>query len=139
MKKKKLPTEEQSRRGRGNRNKGKVYERKIANFYKELGFPAKRTIQSRQGYEGCDVQGTPWWVECKHTKSIGVVLDWWQQTKSDILKGRAKSIIDSHTLPPHSVLHIRENGADDLVVISLAHWKELVQNGQHLSRLSKEL
>ncbi len=33
---------------------------------------AKRGFQSRSGRDGCDVEGTPYWVECKHGKCVNV-------------------------------------------------------------------
>lgn len=53
--------------GKYQRNKGANFEREIANFLKANGFPqARRGIgQSRSAKEVSDVEGTPFWVECK--------------------------------------------------------------------------
>jgi hypothetical protein len=106
--------------GAHSRTKGASYERLIAQFYRALGFPAKRTLQSREGFEGADVQGTPWWVECKRYKSIGKVMGWWEQARVD-----SERCGGATTLPP--VLHIKEDHGPDLVVISLEMWEGMVK------------
>lgn len=105
--------------GSHSRTKGHSYERAIAIFYRTLGFPAKRTLQSREGFEGADVQGTPWWVECKKYKTLGKVMRWWEKAREDVEKhGDGTQDV---------VLHIKEDHGEDLVVISLNHWKEIVR------------
>ncbi len=57
--------------GLRSRRKGAGFERAIANRWAESIYPdAKRgLVQSRSAKEGPDVEGTPWWVECKAGKS----------------------------------------------------------------------
>lgn len=52
------------------RVKGHSYERTIANLFKKY-FPlAKRGLQNRGGTaEAPDVDGTPWYIECKRQKA----------------------------------------------------------------------
>lgn len=55
--------------GKLSRNKGKGYEREIANELKPYwGENVKRGWQSRAGDEDPDVDGTPFWIECKRGK-----------------------------------------------------------------------
>lgn len=109
--------------GAHSRTKGHSYERAIAIFYRAMGFPAKRTLQSREGFEGADVQGTPWWVECKRYGSIGKVMGWWEQASKDVQRCKATTASSIQNV----VLHIKEDRGPDLVVISLDHWKQLVE------------
>jgi hypothetical protein len=56
--------------GRLSKNKGKSYERAIAEVLRVIWPEAKRGIgQARAANEVPDVDGTPYWVECKHHKS----------------------------------------------------------------------
>lgn len=53
-----------SKRGRANRNKGKVFEREVANALKRVYPDARRGVgQARDGAERPDVVGTPFWIE----------------------------------------------------------------------------
>jgi hypothetical protein len=55
--------------GKGCRDKGHTYERGIAIFFRKWWKAAKRGLQTRGGTaEAPDVDGTPWYVECKFTK-----------------------------------------------------------------------
>ncbi|TPV96208.1 MAG: hypothetical protein B7733_05730 [Myxococcales bacterium FL481] len=56
-----------SKRGRSSRRRGHDFEREIARKYRSAGFEARRGIQSRDGDEAADVEGTPWWVETKYS------------------------------------------------------------------------
>ena len=58
--------------GRMQRVKGQVWERAVAALFRAaLGLGAdvvKRGWQARDGREASDVQGTPFWIECKHQR-----------------------------------------------------------------------
>jgi PHD/YefM family antitoxin component YafN of YafNO toxin-antitoxin module len=55
------------------RTKGATYERWCANKLRSVYPHAKRGIgQARSASEVPDVDGTPWWVECKHQKTLNV-------------------------------------------------------------------
>lgn len=60
--------------GRQNRARGQAFEREVAKLLRSLWPDAERNIaQARTARrEGCDVEGTPWWVECKSGRGI----DW---------------------------------------------------------------
>lgn len=55
-----------AQRGRRNRRKGHDFERDVAKRHRDCGFVgAKRGLQTREGGEAPDVDGTPYWIECK--------------------------------------------------------------------------
>ena len=64
--------------GRRNRRKGKSFERLVAKKLKEVypearrGYWQSRLNQAGKG-EACDVEGTPWWVECKNRKTFQLI------------------------------------------------------------------
>ncbi|MCG8433619.1 MAG: hypothetical protein MJA83_06285 [Gammaproteobacteria bacterium] len=55
----------------GPREKGKRFELEVARIFKARGYPnAERNVQSKGGdHEGQDIEGVPFAVECKRTKS----------------------------------------------------------------------
>jgi hypothetical protein len=55
------------------RTKGHSFERAVANILKVLFPKAKRGLsQTRVGNEVSDVEGTPYWVECKRHKKCNI-------------------------------------------------------------------
>ena len=60
--------------GRQNRARGHAFEREVAELLRAVWPDAERNLaQARTAKrEGCDVEGTPWWIECKSGKGI----DW---------------------------------------------------------------
>lgn len=71
-----------AKRSHGKRSveKGKAYERKIVNVLKAAGIECERNVaQSRSAKrEGCDIEGTPWWIELTHAKAADPVAKWEQ-------------------------------------------------------------
>lgn len=55
---------------RAQREKGKRTEREFARRIARIYPDAHRGAQSRSGRDGCDVEKTPWWIECKSRASI---------------------------------------------------------------------
>lgn len=51
--------------GRSQRRKGQRGERETAILWRSVYPDARRGSQSRSGKDASDVEGTPWWVECK--------------------------------------------------------------------------
>lgn len=52
--------------GKLSRNKGASFERKIANTFKQIFGNARRGCgQTQSASNGADVEGTPFWIECK--------------------------------------------------------------------------
>jgi hypothetical protein len=59
--------------GRYSRNKGANFERLIANTLKPYWPGARRGIgQARSSKEVADVEGTPYWIECKRQKRCSI-------------------------------------------------------------------
>jgi hypothetical protein len=55
--------------GKAPRVKGHRFEREVSDLFKELyGEHVKRGFQTRDGSECPDVDGTPFWIECKKGK-----------------------------------------------------------------------
>lgn len=54
--------------GKRSRRKGNSFMCQIANALKPLFPQARRGLQSRDGSEFADVEGTPYWIECKDQK-----------------------------------------------------------------------
>lgn len=74
--------------------KGKAYERKIVNVLKAAGIECKRNVaQSRSAKrEGCDIEGTPWWIELTHAKAADPEAKW-EQAFADQDGGDMRPII----------------------------------------------
>lgn len=59
--------------GSFSRNKGARFERAIANKLKTIFPKAVRGVgQTQAGSNGCDVEGTPFWIECKAQKKTNI-------------------------------------------------------------------
>ena len=98
--------------GRASRRKGYAFERWVANKLSALWAEAKRGIgQTRQGSECCDVENTPYWVECKRHKRVSVSAAWRQATAAT--DGR-----------PILVVH-RSDREPELVTLSLEEFMKL--------------
>lgn len=94
------------------RVKGKVWERAVANLLKPLfGDSVKRGFQSRSGRDGCDVEGTPYWIECKH----GVLVN--------LRAAMRQAVEDSDGRIP--VVVAKDNRSEPLVVMRLSDWVAL--------------
>jgi len=51
--------------GKSQRRKGQRGERETAILWRSVYPDARRGSQSRSGKDASDVEGTPWWIECK--------------------------------------------------------------------------
>jgi hypothetical protein len=62
------------------RNKGANFERLVSKMFAGLGYAsARRGIgQARSAKEVSDVEGTPWWVECKCGQHPDILAAWRQ-------------------------------------------------------------
>lgn len=54
------------------RRKGHNFERETAKELRPIFPEAKRFYQNRSGQEGGDVEGTPFWVECKRHRTVNI-------------------------------------------------------------------
>lgn len=106
--------EARSRAGRRSRTKGKVWERAVAALLRPIfGEQAKRGYQSRSGRDGCDVEGTPFWVECKHGALV------------NLRAALKQALTDSDGRP--AVVCAKDDRSAPLAVMRLSDWIELVQ------------
>lgn len=105
--------EKRSRNGRRSRTKGKVWERLVANMLKPIfGDSAKRGFQSRSGRDGCDVEGTPYWLECKHGALVN-------------LRAALKQALEASDGRP-VVVCAKDDRSAPLAVMRLSDWLDLV-------------
>lgn len=100
--------------GKLSREKGKRFERYVANLFKDWGYDAHRTAQFRgnTGQAG-DVEGIPGiHIECKHYKEIGRVYDWYEQSESDARaagKGELPTVVfKADNKPPMVMMHFED-------------------------------
>lgn len=56
----------------GQRRKGHNFERYVARRLREVWPEAKRGLTQSRGATTPDVDGTPWWIECKTGKRVNV-------------------------------------------------------------------
>jgi hypothetical protein len=101
-----------SQNGKRSRTKGARWELEVAKRLAELFPNAKRSFQARSGKEGCDVEHTPFWVECKHGKLVN-------------LRGAIKQAIeDSDGRTP--VVVAKDDRSEPLVVMRFEDFLKLV-------------
>ena len=66
--------EKHARAGRRSKAKGASFEREVRALLRDLWPEAKRGIgQARSAKEVSDVEGTPFWIECKSRKQVSVL------------------------------------------------------------------
>jgi hypothetical protein len=55
-----------SQNGKRSRTKGQAFERWVVSELQRIGLPAERNIAQVRtaAREGCDVEGSDWWIEC---------------------------------------------------------------------------
>lgn len=95
------------------RVKGKRWERDVAQRLRPLfGSHVKRGYQARAGCEAPDVDGTPYWIECKHGRLV------------NLRAALAQALAATDGRPP--VVVAKDQGRSALVVMTLADWLELV-------------
>lgn len=96
------------------REKGKRFERYVANLFKDWGYEAHRTAQYKGNTgEAGDVEGIPGiHIECKHYKAIGRVYEWYEQAERDARaagKGELPTVIfKADAQPPMVMMHFED-------------------------------
>jgi Holliday junction resolvase len=96
------------------REKGKRFERYVANLFKDWGYEAHRTAQYKGNTgEAGDVEGIPGiHIECKHYKAIGRVYEWYEQSERDARaagKGELPAVIfKADAQPPMVLMHFED-------------------------------
>ncbi len=101
--------------GKLSRVKGRAFEQETARKLRPMfGDRVKRGFQRRDGREAPDVDGTPYWIECKHAKCVNV------------RAAMAQAIAATDGRPP--VVIAKDNGVRvPLVVMRLGDWLDLVE------------
>ena len=101
-----------SQRGKFSRSKGPGFERDVVKALRPVfGSDVKRGLQSREGAEQCDCEGTPYWVECKRGRKV----NWRPALK------QAQADSDGRT----PVVVLREDREDAVVVMRFDDWLSL--------------
>ena len=103
------------------RRKGGNHEREVVNILKASGHAAARNLdQTRDG--GGDIPFGDWLIECKRRASIAIY-PWWDQVLAACVRKCEATISD-----PKPLLVIRADKRENLVVMRLIDFLELVQN-----------
>ena len=96
--------------GKSQRTKGHSFERKIARILRSIWPDAKRGFQTRGGTaEAPDIEGTPFWIECKKGKRTNIKAAMRQAEGQD--------------LPPVAIT--QDDRQDVLVTMKLEDWMGL--------------
>ena len=97
------------------KEKGKRYEREIANHYKEKGFPAQRSQQYCGANGDADVIGLPCiHIECKHREQL------------NLYEAMEQAVVDAKVGEIPTVYH-RKNGKKTLVTLRLEDWDKVYE------------
>ena len=117
------------RRGRASKLKGKVFERAVVAAIRDWWPAARRGLgQARDSGEECDVEGTPFWIECKHRKQVDVKAAV-RQAEEDSLAAHEQH--GQYTRPP--VVIWRVHGTRTIhVTLRLALLVQLTTGHRHL-------
>lgn len=100
--------------GRMQRNKGATYEREIAKTLQQVYPEARRGIgQARSASEVADVEGTPFWVECKRGRMPNV-------------RGAIRQACAATDGRPYLVV-VRDDGDSSFVTMSLETFLSLAK------------
>ena len=93
--------------GKLSRNKGKRYERELANYLSDNGFPSRRGQQFSGGSDSPDVVSDfPFHIEAKHVQAL------------NLYSAMSQSIRDSGDKPP-CVIH-RKNNSESMFTCRLS-------------------
>lgn len=104
---------DRTRLGRLSRRKGKAWERELAALLRPVfGDHVARCFQSRSGRDGCDVEGTPFWVEAKHGRLVNV-------------RAALKQALDATDGRPVAVV-AKDDRSTPIVVMRLEDWIAMV-------------
>jgi len=112
--------------GRRSQVKGAQYERELAKRWREqeLFRNAKRGLGQARGDSGNDIEGTPYWVQAKQGKAIG------------LREAMRQAIRDTDGRTPIVVARYDGDSADDaLVVMRLADWERLESSANVLETI----
>jgi Holliday junction resolvase len=111
------------------RTKGHNFERQIAGMLRELFPEARRGFQSRGGTkEAPDVDGTPFYIECKKGKRTNIKAAYRQAETASLATHHANR--RSIRAP---VAITRDDGDTILVTMDFAEWKCLVRKAFNIN------
>lgn len=112
------------------REKGKRFEREVANLFKDWGYEAHRTAQFRGNTgDAGDVEGVPGiHIEAKHQERM-CLYDWYEQAERDArAEGKGNFPV---------VIH-KQNGKPVLVSMNFEHWIQLYNEWNSVGTLLKK-
>lgn len=113
-----------SKQGKTSRRKGRDYQARLAKRFRDNGTftnaSSTHSAQSRrQGYKPPDIEGTPYWIECKHRKTINV-LDSIKQAEDEALNAKDER-------PALAILKWHGDRGEPIVAMRLKDFERLVQ------------
>lgn len=117
--------------GKLSRDKGKRFERFVANLFRDWGYEAHRTAQYRGNTgEAGDIEGIQGiHIECKHYKSIGRVYEWYEQALRDSRaagKGEMPTVV------------FKADNQPPMVMMAFEDWIQLYNEWHSINKISKE-
>ena len=106
--------------GKMQRDKGARFERWVANALKHLWPESRRGIlQTRSSSEVADVEGTPYWIECKHQKRPNI-----HAAMAQAYEASLESMLTTSNFKAPVVVSKRD-GEPPLVTMTFEHWTKL--------------
>lgn len=114
-----------SQNGRRSRAKGAQWEREVARVLAAIWPGAERNIaQSRTAArEGCDVEGTPYWVECKCGAGVDLRAAWKQaEGDRDADLRPIVLVVKEDRRRPYVVCEASVNGVAVLARVYFSEW-----------------
>lgn len=117
-----------AQKGKQARRSGHQWERDMAQMMRNIGYSeARRGLQYQDGFTCCDVEGTPFHIECKaYNAHRARPLDALIQATDDNTN-RAK--IPGHTSRPE-VVALKLKGFGSVVVMWLGDWLDLAEKAR---------
>lgn len=116
---------DRARLGRRSKRKGKTWEREVATLLRPIfGEHVARGWQARSGRESCDVQGSPFWIECKHMQLVDLRAAL-RQASADT-DGRPPVVIAKDDRKPPG-WKVGDPGAAPMVLMRLEDWLALAR------------
>jgi hypothetical protein len=122
--------------GKLSRTKGKVFEQFVAKALREIyGDGVKRGWQAREGDDAPDIEGTPFWVECKHHKKVSVRAAVAQV--ADAQYGAKRKELPLSEAP--MLLVVKDNNEPPLAVMHFADFIELLAERERMLKETTDL
>jgi hypothetical protein len=132
--------------GRWSRNKGAGWERLVATDLKQIFPEARRGLgQARSAKEVSDVEGTPWWVECKRGKRVSIRAALAQARAAT--DGRPLLIVVREDIDPKERARTAQDGPDaravacmpwhsfvELLALAYGHREAITTTADHATR-----